>query len=43
MCGYFCILFIDFMFKDKPLLKFSNLFSPMIMKKNDKIVLSYFK
>ena len=28
MCGYFCILFIDFMFKGKSLIDFTNLFSP---------------
>ena len=28
MCGYFCILFIDFMFKCKSLIDFTNLFSP---------------
>ena len=28
MCGYFCILFIDFMFKGKTLNDFTNLFSP---------------
>ena len=28
MCGYFCILFIEFMFKGKSLNDFTNLFSP---------------
>ena len=28
MCGYFCIGFIDFMFKGKSLTEFTNLFSP---------------
>ena len=28
MCGYFCILFIEFMFKNKCLTDFTNLFSP---------------
>ena len=28
MCGYFCIGFIDFMFKDKRSTDFTNLFSP---------------
>ena len=28
MCGYFCIRFIDFMFKGKTLREFRNLFSP---------------
>ena len=43
MCGYFCILFIDFMFQGKSLVDFTNLFSPYDFLKNDKIVLSYFK
>ena len=33
MCGYFCILFIDFMFKNKSLTDFTNLFSPYDFKK----------
>ena len=28
MCGYFTIKFIDFMFKDKSLIEFTNQFSP---------------
>ena len=28
MCGYFCILFIEFMLKGKTLNDFTNLFSP---------------
>ena len=28
MCGYFCIEFINFMFKGKTLTEFANLFSP---------------
>ena len=43
MCGYFCIGFIDFMFKGKTLTKYTNLFSPYDFKKNDNIILSYFK
>ena len=39
MCGYFCIGFIDFMFKGKSLLKHANLFSPNKYNKKDKIVL----
>ena len=35
MCGYFWIGFIDFMFKDKKLTEFTNLFSPNDLKKND--------
>ena len=33
MCGYFCILFIDFMFENKSLTDFTNLFSPYDFKK----------
>ena len=43
MCGYFCIGFIDFMLADKKLTYFTNLFSPYDFKKNDNIILSYFK
>ena len=43
MCGYFCIGFIDFIFKGKTLTDFTNLFSPDNFKKNDDIILSYFK
>ena len=28
MCGYFCIVFIDFMLKGKTLPEYTNLFSP---------------
>ena len=28
MCGYFCILFIEYMLNDKTLTDFTNLFSP---------------
>ena len=43
MCGYFCIGFIDFMLKGKTLTEYTNLFSPKNFKKNDDIILSYFK
>ena len=33
MCGYFCIAFIDFMFKGKSLTDYTNLFSPDDLKK----------
>ena len=42
MCGYFCIAFIDFMFKGKTLTEYTNLFSPNNFKKNDDTVLNYF-
>ena len=43
MCGYFCIEFIDFMLDDKKLTEYTSLFSPYDFKKNDNIILSYFK
>ena len=43
MCDYFCIKFIDFMFDDISLVKFTNLFSPNDFKKNDKIITKLFK
>ena len=41
-CGYFCIAFIDFMFKGKSLTEYTNLFSPNDFKKNDNTILNYF-
>ena len=43
MYEYFCIKFIDFTLKDKSLLNYSNLFSPIEFEKNDKIILKYFQ
>ena len=43
MCGYFCIGFIDFMLAGKKLTDYTNLFSPHDFKKNNDIILSYFK
>ena len=43
MCAYFCIGFIDFMLAGKKLTDYANLFSPYDFKKNDSIILSYFK
>ena len=43
MCRYFCRGFIDFMLAGKNLSDYSNLFSPHDFKKNDNIILSYFK
>ena len=40
MCGCFCIGFIDFMLADKDV---NNLFSPNNFKKNDDIILTYFR
>ena len=43
ICGYFCIGFIDFMLAGKKMTDFSSMFSPYDFKKNDNIILSYFK
>ena len=43
MCGYFCILFIQYMLKDKTLTDFTNLFSPWSFEKNDQIIKKYFQ
>ena len=43
MCGYFCIGFIDFMLAGKKLTDFTGLFSFYDFKKNDNIILNYFK
>ena len=43
MCRYFCIGFINFMLAGKKLTDYTNLFSPYDFKKNDNIMLSYFK
>ena len=42
MCGYFCIGFINFMFKGKSLTEYTNLFSSNDFKKNDDTILNYF-
>ena len=42
MCGYFCIVFIDFMLKGKSLLEHTNLLSSDEFNKNYKIILKYF-
>ena len=43
MCGYFCILFIEFRLENKTLTDFTNLFSPWYFKKNDQIIKRYFE
>ena len=43
MCGYLCIGFIDFMLAGKKLTDFNSFFSPYDFKKNENIILSYFK
>ena len=42
MYGYFCIGFINFMFKGKTLTEYMNLFSPNDFKRNDDTILNYF-
>ena len=42
LCGYFCIGFINFMFKGKSLTDYANIFSPNNFKKNDDIILNHF-
>ena len=43
MCGYSCIEFIDFMLAGKKMTDYTSLFSPHDFKKNDNIILPYFK
>ena len=43
MCRYFCIEFINYMFKGKTLLDYTNLFSPNDFKKNDQVIKRIFK
>ena len=43
MFGYFCIGYIDFILAGKHLTDFTNLFSLHGFKKNNNIILSYFK
>ena len=43
MCGYYCIEFINYMFKGKTLLEYTNLFSPNDFKKNNQIIKRIFK
>ena len=43
MCGYFCIGFINFMFKGKSLTDYTNLFSPNDFKKNYNKITTFFK
>ena len=42
ICGYFCIEFIDFMFKGNSLTDFTNLFSPDNFKIYNDVILNYF-
>ena len=42
MCGYFCIVFINFMLAGKTLTDFTNLLSPNDFKRNNDIIQNYF-
>ena len=43
MCRYFYTGFIDFMLAGKKLTDYTNMFSPYDFKKDDDVILSYFK
>ena len=43
MCSYFCTEFINYIFKGKTLLEYTNLFSPNDFKDNDEIIKRIFK
>ena len=43
MCGYFCMLFTEYMLNNKTLTNFTNLFSPWNFEKNDEIIKRYFQ
>ena len=43
MCGYFCIGLFSFVLAGKQFTDYTSLFSPHDFKKNDNIMLSYFK
>ena len=43
MCEYFCIEFINYMFKGKKLLDYTNLFSTNDVKENDRVIKRIFK
>ena len=43
MCGYFCIEFINYMFKGKTLLEYTNYFLLMTLKRKIKLLKAYLK
>ena len=44
MCGYFCILLIEYMLNNKTLTDFTNyLFSPWNFEKNNETIKKYFQ
>lgn len=42
LCEYFCLEFINFMFKDKNLTDFTHLFSQHHFPQNNQLILDYF-
>ena len=43
MCGFYCIVFIEYMIAGKTLLDYTKLFSPNDYQNNDKMTYKYFK
>ena len=43
MCGFYCFTYIEYVLAGKTLLDYTNLFSQIHYKKNDKIIYKYFK
>ena len=43
MCGFYFIIFIEYMLARKTLLDYTNMFSPNGYKNNDKIIYKSFK
>ena len=43
MCGFYCLVFIEYMLAGKTLLNYTNLFSLSDYKRNDKIIYKYVK
>ena len=43
MCGFYCIVFIEYMNAGKTLLDYNDLLFPNDYKKNDKTINKYFK
>ena len=43
MCGFYCIVFIEYMIAGKTLLDYTKIFSPNDYQNNDKMKYKYFK
>ena len=43
MCGFYCIVIVEYIISGKTLLDYSNLFSPNDYQKKDKITYKYLK